>query len=249
MAMAEQEKIGTTRVAAVILAIVLGVSLVGFAVGIRPAAGPAGTPEARAAAAADNEVVASRPYRSLREVGRFGAGERVTSDLTRLRGKIPGLTDKVQRSEEATSAALAARGKTRAYDGAPPTIPHPIDHSSTGAACLSCHATGVQIEGKTAPVMSHQLLASCTQCHVSTAPDLRGGVVAVANSFVGIGSSGPGKRAWPGAPPRVPHDINMRGECSSCHGVTGKPGLRTTHPERGNCTQCHVASGGALPWN
>jgi len=36
----------------------------------------------------------------------------------------------------------------------------------------------------------------------------------------------------------------MRQDCTSCHGVTGLPGLRTPHPERFNCQQCHAQRAG-----
>ena len=238
----------TGRVAAVILAVVLGGSLVGFAVGIRPAAAPAAVSSREDGVSAWAEVVQSRPYRALRTVGRFGAGDRRTSDLANLRGGFPGLTDPVLRTAEATAAALLQRAERRAYDGAPPMIPHPMEQGGSSGDCLACHADGVKVAGKTAPIMSHQPLVSCTQCHVSNEPDLALASLPGANSFVGVASPGAGKRAWPGAPPRIPHRTWMRSDCASCHGVTGKPGLRTTHPERGACTQCHVESEGALPW-
>jgi len=239
----------TGRTAAVILAVVLGASLVGFGVGIRPADAPATVTTLAPKAGLSAEVVQSRPYRALRSVGRFGAGNRQSSDLANLRGGFPGVKDAVVRSPEATAAALQQRGERRAYDGAPPTIPHPIDQGGSSGDCLACHASGVKVQGKTAPIMSHQPLVSCTQCHVSAQPDMViASSISGANSFVGAASPGSGKRAWPGAPPRVPHKTWMRQDCASCHGVTGLAGLRTTHPERGACTQCHVDTEGALPW-
>ena len=242
------ESAGTGRVAAVILAVVLGASLVGFAVGIRPVAGPAVAPETGGKVSLSAEVVNSRPYRALRQVGRFGLGDRRSSNLANLRGGFPGLMDQVERSAQAKAAALLQREERRAYDGAPPMIPHPMEQGGSAGDCLACHADGVKVAGKTAPVMSHPALVSCTQCHVSSQPDISMAALPGANSFVGVASPGVGPRAWSGAPPRIPHQTWMREECASCHGVTGKLGLRTTHPDRGNCTQCHAANQGSLPW-
>jgi cytochrome c-type protein NapB len=40
----------------------------------------------------------------------------------------------------------------------------------------------------------------------------------------------------------MPHPMHMRSECDSCHGPSGRPGLRTSHPDRQNCVQCHASS-------
>ena len=245
---AQGESAGTGRVTAVILALVLGVSLVGFAVGIRPAAEPAAALVPQGEVSSGAEVVKSRPYRALRQVGGGGVGGKQSSDLANLRGGFPGLADAVERTAEAKAAALLERQQRRAFDGAPPVVPHPIQQGGSSGDCLACHADGVKVEGKTAPVMSHPALVSCTQCHVSSQPDVAMASLAGDNSFVGLASPGGGPRAWPGAPPRIPHMTWMREDCASCHGVTGKPGLRTTHPQRGSCTQCHVNNNSTLPW-
>jgi len=144
--------------------------------------------------------------------------------------------------------AVERRAERRAFDGAPPVIPHPVDAISS-ANCRVCHATGLVIREVTAPRMSHPEMGNCTQCHVpqqglalraEEANESRGFV----NEFVGRASSGRGTRAWPGAPPTVPHSFWMRQDCTSCHGPTGLPGLRTSHAERQLCTQCHVPEGG-----
>ena len=224
------------RLANVALAVIFGLSLVGFAVGIRPVGpGPMpSTPSAEPVGAA----VPGQPYRQLRQF-RFGASSRVTSPLSRLRRGIPALTDPVTRRPEDKAASLAARRSRRAYDGAPPTVPHPMDEQSS-AVCLSCHRQGIRLQGRRAPVISHPEYANCTQCHVSSVDSGATPPVSAANDFVGGGSPGPGRRAWDGAPPTIPHRTRMRQACSSCHGTTGAPGLRTTHPQRRSCTQCHV---------
>ncbi len=147
-------------------------------------------------------------------------------------------------SEADRLRAVAARAARRAYDGAPPTIPHSIDQQAT-PDCLSCHERGAKIAGKSAPRPSHPRYDSCTQCHV-VSNDPRPGsapVPALAeNTFVGLASPERGERAWAGAPPTIPHPTWMRSQCASCHGPGGKQGLKTSHPWRQSCTQCHAPS-------
>ncbi|MGH7677121.1 MAG: hypothetical protein ACRENU_01565 [Gemmatimonadaceae bacterium] len=60
-------------------------------------------------------------------------------------------------------------------------------------------------------------------------------------------------RAYPGAPPRVPHGLTsaefQTGGCKTCHergGFSQRFGAYvplTPHPERGACLQCHVGDG------
>lgn len=149
----------------------------------------------------------------------------------------------VERTEEDRAAALRARDARRAYDGAPPTIPHAIDQRGM-PDCLGCHGASVRVGGKVAPTMSHRRHDSCTQCHV-VAHDPRPGGDApegVDNGFIGTSSENPGARAWLGAPPTIPHATSMRTNCMSCHGSSGAVGLRTSHPWRQSCTQCHAPS-------
>jgi cytochrome c-type protein NapB len=146
-------------------------------------------------------------------------------------------------SPEQRAQAVAQRKTHRAYDGAPPTIPHEIDQREV-PGCLACHGEGMKLGTRVAPKISHAPDQSCTQCHVvgdSPRPlarykDLPG------NGFVGLASAGNGARAWPGAPPTMPHPTLMRTDCASCHGPKGPPGLRTSHPDRQNCQQCHGSS-------
>ncbi len=45
----------------------------------------------------------------------------------------------------------------------------------------------------------------------------------------------------PGSPMPIPHFLDGRRRCVSCHvGVAAHPDIRTSHPERENCMQCHV---------
>jgi len=141
---------------------------------------------------------------------------------------------------EARSTAERANG--RAYDGAPPTIPH----DATIGTCVTCHdGDGMVIDGVgIAPASPHGEAAaagnmrSCRQCHVpATARALF-----VASRFTGL-PQGPwkGGRALPGAPPTIPHTLQLREQCATCHdGPAARVEIRTTHPERIRCRQCHV---------
>jgi nitrate reductase (cytochrome), electron transfer subunit len=141
--------------------------------------------------------------------------------------------------------ALSDRSSRRAFDGAPPVVPHPIAQDSA-ASCLACHGPGLVIKDKVASKMSHAPYASCTQCHV---PAVGPRILTVEsellaalaeNEFVGLASAQKGARAWAQAPPTIPHSTLMRTDCMSCHGPQGLFGLRTPHPERQACVQCHV---------
>ena len=146
-------------------------------------------------------------------------------------------------SEPATPRSTAERAARRAYDGAPPTIPH--DTSLT--ACLSCHGDeGMAIPGVGfAPASPHGAdadgsLKRCRQCHVpvSTAS------VLVKSDLLGLPQAAVrGERATPGAPPTIPHSLQLRQHCLACHGgPAARAEIRTSHPERIRCRQCHAAS-------
>lgn len=143
------------------------------------------------------------------------------------------------------AAALARRAARRAYDGAPPVVPHPVDPTSV-AACTACHEHGLRVGAPgrevVAPAMPHAAYASCTQCHAPGPPEAVAGWTdeAPANLFRGLAAPERGDRAWPGAPPVIPHATSMRERCLSCHGPDGAAGLRSTHPWRQSCTQCHA---------
>lgn len=167
---------------------------------------------------------------------------RGTQSLEQLRQDRPGIFDPVVRTEEMRQAALADRASNRAFDGAPPTIPHPVEAQSA-ASCLACHGEGTKIGDRVASRISHAHLSNCTQCHVEQSPHgLPFRPEPPASNFTGVFRSGPGTRANPGAPPAIPHHTWMRENCNSCHGLVGRPGTRTTHPWLTNCTQCHAPS-------
>lgn len=232
-----------------LLAASLGVSVVGFVVGLRPVERIDREEDRGAArAAASEEAMPATPWWSLGD-RKAGPWRQVTSDLSVLRATLPAEADPVPPFDPTSrSTAVALRAQRRAYDGAPPWIPHPVDEQSA-AACLACHGPGMRVADRTAPVMSHEPRSQCLQCHVSTAAKRPGAEdPKVVNTFTGLPSAGRGARAWEGAPPLVPHRVFMRENCRSCHGVAGLAGLRTTHPARQNCTQCHVPAESPLPF-
>ena len=152
-------------------------------------------------------------------------------------------------ADGAVSRSTEERALGRAYDGAPPTIPHEAGSGS----CVTCHdADGSVIDGVgVAPASPHGDLAAagamrrCRQCH---APQ-EARALLVASRFTGV-AQGPwrGSRATPGAPPTIPHTLQLRAECLACHAGPGaRAAIRTTHPERVRCRQCHVPDTAPMP--
>jgi cytochrome c-type protein NapB len=128
----------------------------------------------------------------------------------------------------------------RAFYGAPPSIPHPVFEGSIGAnECLKCHENGGFVEKFNAytPVSPHPDKLNCVQCHVQVKTDQ----LFSPSSFKS--NSGPSlkNQALLGSPPIIPHQIQLRENCLSCHaGSSAVKEIRTSHPNRINCRQCHV---------
>jgi nitrate reductase cytochrome c-type subunit len=148
---------------------------------------------------------------------------------------VPGRTGAVK-------TAASGRAERRAYDGAPPVIPH----GEMGVACTQCHnRTGQAVPDLGfAPPSPHGVeaelggLARCRQCHVPAETDS----LFVDNDFVGFAQDlRAGTRATQTAPPVMPHPKQMRENCLACHsGPAAREEIRTSHPERERCDQCHV---------
>ena len=134
------------------------------------------------------------------------------------------------------------RQKRRAFDGAPPVVPH----QAFGVACVTCHTeTGKEIPtvgiASANPHLGSQqqgAFANCKQCHLFANSSAQ----FVDNSFRGLTHAvESAERTHPGAPPVTPHSVAMRSNCLACHtGVAARPEIRCTHPERTNCRQCHL---------
>ncbi|MCS7470319.1 diheme cytochrome c precursor [Stieleria sp. ICT_E10.1] len=153
------------------------------------------------------------------------------------------LFKQIEPSEADKLDSSRIRSSRRAYNGAPPIIPHAVENTSD-AACYACHGGGIRLDGMKASVMSHAYLANCVQCHSPPPPTPFQDVPhEVDNGFVGLAAPQAGKRAYPGAPPTIPHSQWMRESCNACHGgPNGWAGMESTHPWRTNCTQCHAPS-------
>ena len=220
--------------------IALALAFAGYAVGVRQIPSRAGghVPAPRASA----QLAPS--YGELRSLRRGVNANMYEGAVDALVPAESSTTGPGAQNEADRLQALAARALRRAYDGAPPSIPHSIDQQAL-PDCLSCHERGAKIAGKVAPRPNHPRYDSCTQCHV-VSNDPRPGRGPVPpltdNTFVGLSSPERGERAWPGAPPTIPHSTWMRVQCSSCHGPSGKHGIKTSHPYRQSCTQCHAPS-------
>lgn len=234
----------------VLLAIVIGVALIGFLIGTDADDYSATEPALESEPAGATTAPLAPTYGSLRVTAR-GAGSGWSEDLAALDAAGPQVLDPVTPQGE-KAAALEARSALRAYDGAPPRIPHAVRQDSA-SECLACHADGLRFRGLIAPAASHALYTSCTQCHVVVDSPVPGGALppdprAVESRFDGLDSPESGPRAWSVAPPQVPHRTQMRERCDSCHGVNGRDAIRSTHPWRESCQQCHAASAGVDGW-
>jgi cytochrome c-type protein NapB len=150
---------------------------------------------------------------------------------------VPGRTGQYK-----TLAAL--RAGRRAYDGAPPVVPHP----TFNMACIACHTDqGMFVPNVGfAPAMPHletpglSRASNCRQCHVFRETE----AVWVSSDFEGRPQDlRRGSRMYPHAPPVIPHAVFMREACAACHsGPAAREEMRCTHPERLRCAQCHVPS-------
>jgi cytochrome c-type protein NapB len=239
---------GTRRAAPVLLAGVAVVAAIGFLTGTQVPAEPRGySPVADGdrdghlrTAPAQRDMEAAR-YAD-RRAGQLAALERMAS----AEGDGADASGLNSRDPAAYAGAIAQRQTNRAYDGAPPTVPHAVDQHGA-PACLACHERGMAVEGRVAPMMSHERYESCVQCHTTSetpfAPSVRlPHAVSEVNSFVGRREPEHGTRAWAGAPPTMPHRTFMREVCASCHGARAE-GLLPGHPWRESCSQCHGPSG------
>ena len=223
-------------------AVVAGVALVGFLVGTGAPSEAARTEEPAASA---TEAPPAPTYASLRASARGGAGW--SEDMAALRASGPSALEPVPLAGTEKASDLAARAARRAYDGAPPRIPHAI-RQDAAPECLACHEEGLRFRGLLGTPMSHTAYTSCTQCHVVTESPIPGGADLipdprdVPNVFVGLEATPAGPRAWSIAPPQLPHTTWMRERCDSCHGVNGRDAIRSSHPWRESCQQCHAQS-------
>ena len=187
----------------------------------------------------ESGAVLAAAYADMQSVTRNRAAQLRTS-LVDLKPTFDPMAEVVINAGQ-LNEALARRQINRAFNGAPPTVPHPVDQMST-TACIVCHGEGIATATFRISKMSHQFLENCTQCHVENSPTHLPATLFRESDFVGLPAPTGGPRAFEGAPPMIPHSTWMRVECTSCHGYAGLQGIRTTHPWRHNCQQCHAPS-------
>jgi nitrate reductase (cytochrome), electron transfer subunit len=229
------------RAAGLIITAALAVGVSGFFVGLRQASRfvPVPTPPAPpfVADSKPGSIQVAPRYSDIRET-QIQPNARWTSDLRSLQPPAGKAAD-WDRVEERSTDWLSRR----AFDGAPPVVPHSIDQKNP-MSCLACHEKPTQVGTRIAPAVSHPHYANCLQCHASSRgtgiPGERGASVASLSSFVGAFPLGEAARALEGAPPTIPHAVTHRESCLSCHGPQGNAPIRTTHPERTSCLQCHA---------
>ena len=154
--------------------------------------------------------------------------------------RAPGLADDMQPAVGVKVRSLQTYYALRAYAGAPPTIPHPVDAEvARGQRCGICHEKGgfVAKFNAYAPPSPHSEYRNCLQCHVeSSAKELF-----VETDWSSLRRPSIGRPALPGSPPPIPHTLQLRDNCLACHaGPAAVAQVRTSHPERVNCRQCHV---------
>lgn len=154
--------------------------------------------------------------------------------LTRL------ITSPAPKPGESKDRDLDQYYSRRVYLGSPPFIPHPVKEvSGKVEACLSCHLKGRKVPkyNANAPITPHPTFANCVQCHVRK----RVTTLFKGNDWQSVKPPELGNPELPKGPPPIPHTLQLRENCMSCHqepfGVTE---IQTPHPERINCQQCHV---------
>lgn len=139
-----------------------------------------------------------------------------------------------------TGRTLSEYYSRRQYPGSPPFIPHKVEEPDLAQVeCLTCHARGGWTEElkKNTPITPHPEQEACRQCHI-TVTEVQ---LFAENDWMSVAPPRLGRASLPGAPPPVPHELQMRGNCIACHVGPGTvAAIRVEHPSRGNCRQCHV---------
>lgn len=136
-----------------------------------------------------------------------------------------------------------ARDSLRAFEGAPPVVPHAIDGMQRAPGrCLTCHTRERRLGRRHTIQVPHPERSSCLQCHVAVASAawVRPKQPLASGFQPAAPRPAPGP-AHPWAPPPVPHQVQGRETCAGCHTPRNPdPKLRVDHSHRRNCLQCHV---------
>lgn len=137
-----------------------------------------------------------------------------------------------------STRTLAQYYERRVFPGSPPYIPHEVT-VKTDKQCLSCHENGGYVPSFSAyaPVTPHPTYLACRQCHV----EQKVKTVFRENLWASVRPPVLGRPALPGGPPPIPHSLQLRENCLTCHfGPGSVREIKSPHPERSECTQCHV---------
>lgn len=125
-------------------------------------------------------------------------------------------------------------------------ISHQLHVGKLGASCTDCHkniAHDQSLQPNNRPRMEYcftchdQSATSCTKCHAGTIPLSSGSPIPWTEPV----------KPDNAAPPAVPHNLDGRSACLSCHGA-GMPGIPqapASHDGRTNelCLACHTGAG------
>ncbi len=151
---------------------------------------------------------------------------------------LAGCSSASAEKESSRAELLAARRALRAYDGAPPVIPHGVE-SLGRTECSNCHEPGaLDNADRIAPPRSHPAWGDCRQCHVERKTEK----VFVENEVSPLWWPVRGARQTSISPPLIPHHIQNRENCAICHiGAQAPAALRAAHGYRPECRQCHAA--------
>ncbi len=147
------------------------------------------------------------------------------------------ITTHINADFDALASMIAA---SKLYPGASLVFPHKVeDPDLARVECLACHAGGGWSEElkRHTPITPHPEQEACRQCHIAmTGKELFADI-----DWRSVATPRLGRSELPGAPPPIPHELQMRGNCIACHvGPGAVATIRVEHPSRGNCRQCHV---------
>ncbi len=215
----------------------------------------------------DRQVVESAAAETTPTASVASDGEPISSEADVFRTTAADLSidpaSQVRRS--AHPRTLATWRNLRAYPGSPPRIPHaltPTEYLRGG--CKTCHEKGgySQRFGAYVPITPHPDMGACLQCHVGDARLLPTDLPGSDPSARCRQCHSSGGMLWRDSaltwkpmpwtqvtltrrenspPPPIPHTLEMRGNCVSCHSApAGVLEIRTSHSDRSNCRQCHV---------
>lgn len=161
-----------------------------------------------------------------------------------------------QRSTTDVALGSASSGRNivgyydlRQYPGSPPKIPHRVEpaFSDNEMDCLSCHEQGGYSPefGKFIPVTPHPENVLCYQCHAKVETT----ELFVETDWKSIQPPRLGQSFLPGAPPPIPHSLQLRENCIACHtGPAAVAEIKISHVSRGDCRQCHAPAVQTAPF-